>query len=244
MLLPCPANEVKIVQMYLFNLTLPPMPVINNSTTKIPNITAASSAPPTSKFLGNISTPWIGPGNSTSGPNATLWGTSKTVTLYSNDYGGSAWTQDSVPTPSCLAAPYTDTAVNHDLLLDTITNQTCTYLSSTAVTDTSVNIGVSPQNPYIPMNYQLNNTGTTLWVSVSLMQHPECTGEEVLFPDCVRFFTSIVNGCSGNVLEDKYSGSLVNHCTIFDIVTVPGTGDVAATPPKGTAAKTGEWYGY
>lgn len=98
----------------------------------------------------------------------------------------------------------------------------------------------TPDTPYCPKAYPVDgNKDMTLWLSASVVQHPECTGFMLDKDTCTQFFGQIINGCDGDTLEDKYSGSFVYNCYVLDAqISLMQDG----IPPKGKLAIQKEGY--
>lgn len=233
--------------MQALNLTTPPMPNNNAFLGQAglgDKVSADKYSGPTSRFLGNISTPWIGLDNDAQ-PNRTTWVNSVDVGLYTKDYGAyQVPTGDALPTPSCIAKPYIHDSIDKDFGLDTIANKYCAWVTTAREPEADgISPLVTPETPYCPKAYPVTGKDgakdMTLWLSASIIQHPECGGFMLIESTCKKFFGQIINGCDGDNMEDKYSGSFVNSCYVLDAqISLMQDG----IPPKGKLATQKEGF--
>jgi hypothetical protein len=230
--------------MQTFKLALPPGPGLSTPSSVVGNTTDYNYSGPASKFLGhNISAPWLDfetQGFRNTGPGSANWTSNVAAFIYSNDY--SSPTKPGPPIPSCIAPPYSDTAISGGSNFTTYAEQACNMFTY----DPTAEFGrlMNYTSSYWPLAYSIPENTTTLWISASLVQHPECSPSTLLKETCMAYLNSIVKGCGGADITDKYSGSVVADCVVYEVQTVPGVGAIAATPPKGVFAKTAGWYGY
>lgn len=238
----CKLLMTKIDQMQVLNTTTAPTP--NNQTTDDKkHLSADKYTGPNSHFLGTIITPWIGfEENAT--PNRTTWVNSADVELYTKDYDANYRIKD-IPVPSCIAKPYINTEASKDFTLKTITEHYCKWATSNeAPIEGESSQFPTAETPYNPKSYPVTGKDgardMTLWVTASISQHPDCSGGYMLLDSiCREHFRAIIDGCDGDDVESKYSGSLVDGCWILDVqVTLMQDG----IPPKGKFAMKKEGY--
>lgn len=218
------------------NITAVPMPGVSEDRYQHVNATITYHGP-SSKFFGEISTPWMLSSSKSSSPDPKLWVNSTDTVLRTQDYANYTTNVQTIPTPSCISLPYIAVSPEEKFVNETIYNDFCT--------SEQVKTGVLPTQPYLPIAYEFPLGGTSdemvLWLSVSLAQHPELGGCIMLTDDCTQWFRQILLGCASDDNLAKYSGSLVYAGYILDVQT----GIRGDPPPKGLLAESATaWYGY
>ena len=142
-----------------------------------------------------------------------------------------------MPTATCAGnlTAWELPSVKRDYAHDIIVNKNCAQMATIVV---DANAPDAPL-PYPTTPHQSQDNDQTLWLSVSLIRSPSCmSGFEINETACEQVFGNILDGCNANS-KDKYGGSVVYGCGVYNMQTSVGEGD---TPPEGRVEDVARWW--